>query len=118
MSDRLGLSCVIARHSHSLNFFNPLFLVTTKWEKLPLPERSKRALQEAIKFLPFFLRDADGIDGEVFDFTQKGGWQKLDTLLPLLYRSTGWSGRPWISHLGLVLDELKVSDLSFLWGCL
>ena len=70
--------------------------------------------------LPYFLNNALGIDDEVEDFTQDGGWQKLDNLLPLLHRSGGWLGglESWIDYLDQFAYTLNVSLFPFLGGCL
>jgi hypothetical protein len=52
-------------------------------------------------------------DDEVVDFTQNGGWQKINNLLVLLYRYSRWfRDQPfgsWISCLQGISDRLKVS---------
>ena len=89
-----------------------MFTVPAKWEELPLSELSRHCLQAAINYLPYFLNSTTGIDdGEVRDFTQNGGWQKLDSLLPLLHHSGGSVN---IDHLGQFADKLKVGVFSLL----
>jgi hypothetical protein len=55
-----------------------------------------------------------GLDDDVVGFTQNGGWQKVDKMLPLLYSFSGWfrgssSFGSWISRLQKIFDRLKVS---------
>ncbi|RXW18054.1 hypothetical protein EST38_g7798 [Candolleomyces aberdarensis] len=74
-----------------------------KWEELPLPKPQRDCLREAIKSLPPFLCKAAASldDDEVVDFTQKGGWPKLDKLLPLVYRTRSSPNMRafWINYL-------------------
>ena len=97
--------------------YNPLFLVPAKWEELPFPELNKRSLKEAVEYLPYFLNKASAIDDEVIRFTQSGGWQKMNNMLPPLYRSGRWlfgHFYEWISRLSEFTDNLGVSDYPFL----
>ncbi|RXW15765.1 hypothetical protein EST38_g10096 [Candolleomyces aberdarensis] len=55
-----------------------------KWEELPLPVLYRRSLKAAVEDLPLILYIAPALDDEVRGFTQNGGWQKVDSLLPLL----------------------------------
>ncbi|KAJ2929821.1 hypothetical protein H1R20_g7267, partial [Candolleomyces eurysporus] len=58
-----------------------------KWSELPLRLLYRCCLMEAVEDLPFFLSSVpSAIDEEVVGFTHNGGWQKIDNLLPLLYR--------------------------------
>ncbi|KAJ2924165.1 hypothetical protein H1R20_g12930, partial [Candolleomyces eurysporus] len=82
-----------------------------RWEELPLPKLYRRSLEDAVDGLPSFLGGANAIDGdEVVRFTQNGGWQKIDSLLPLLHRKSGYiSGdfEGWVMDLGNFTDLLK-----------
>ncbi|RXW17449.1 hypothetical protein EST38_g8407, partial [Candolleomyces aberdarensis] len=79
-----------------------------KWEELPLPDLYRHSLQEAVKDLPSFLKDAPAIDDEeVVGFTQNGGWQKINNLLPLLCNTSPWIGDDWIEALQKLTDRLK-----------
>jgi hypothetical protein len=74
-------------------------------------------VEEAVQVLPFFLTSAQTAldDGEVVGFTQNGGWQKVDNLVPLLYRFKGWFSyhcENWISAVREISDCLKVSHSS------
>ncbi|KAJ2935590.1 hypothetical protein H1R20_g1506, partial [Candolleomyces eurysporus] len=61
------------------------YSLSAEWEDLPLPKLHRRSLQEAVEDLPSFLSAVDAIDDdEVVAFTQNGGWQKINSLLPLL----------------------------------
>ncbi|KAJ2921850.1 hypothetical protein H1R20_g15244, partial [Candolleomyces eurysporus] len=83
------------------------------WEELPLPESHRRWLMGAARTLPFFLAQALGIDDEVFDFTEKGGWHKIDKLLPLSYRMKGWlyySFQQWRENLRHFAFTLTVKN--------
>jgi hypothetical protein len=54
-------------------------------------------------------------EDEVVGFTQNGGWQKVDNLVPLLYHFDHWffSYRgAWISAVREISDRLKVSHSS------
>jgi hypothetical protein len=77
-------------------------------------ELHRRSLKEAVEDLPFFLGSSKIAldDDEVVSFTQNGGWQKVDKILPLLF--SGWLHESslfesWISHLQNISDRLKVS---------
>ncbi|KAJ2930614.1 hypothetical protein H1R20_g6485, partial [Candolleomyces eurysporus] len=81
-----------------------------KWENLRLPLLHRRSLKEAIEDLPSFMSSATAIDDEVAGFTENGGWQKIDRLLPPLCRSYGWSSRSfddWLGTLRSFTDHLK-----------
>ena len=91
--------------------YNLLLLVPAKWDDLPLPALYKRSLDEAILDVPWFLCNYPA-DDEVVGFTQNGGWQKINNLLPLRYREDTWLFRmfgPWINGLQNFTDHLKVS---------
>ncbi|KAJ2926454.1 hypothetical protein H1R20_g10638, partial [Candolleomyces eurysporus] len=82
----------------------------SKWEELPLPVLYRRSLQVAVEDLPLILGIAGGIDDEVLEFTQNGGWQKMDSLLPLLYRLDGRLSKEfynWTQRLDLFTKKLK-----------
>jgi hypothetical protein len=89
-------------------------VVLTEWETLPLSRLHKLSLKEALEDLPFSLdAAAAAIDDEVVRFTQNNGWQKMDNLLPLLYRSKGWfcdTFDDWTAHLDRFTEEMKVSS--------
>ncbi|KAJ2923762.1 hypothetical protein H1R20_g13330, partial [Candolleomyces eurysporus] len=55
-----------------------------KWEALPLLERHKYSLREAIEDLPLLLGGANTLEDEFADFTHHDGWAKLEKLLLLL----------------------------------
>ncbi|RXW20301.1 hypothetical protein EST38_g5562 [Candolleomyces aberdarensis] len=82
-----------------------------EWEELPLPELYRESLQEAVEDLPSFLNGAPAIDDEeVIGFTQNGGWQKINNLLPLLYRPDRWFCKnfdDWIGSLQKFTNCLK-----------
>ncbi|KAJ2926462.1 hypothetical protein H1R20_g10636, partial [Candolleomyces eurysporus] len=81
-----------------------------KWKELPLPVLQRCSLKAAVEDLPTILCIARDSDDEVFEFTQNGGWQKMDNLLPLLYRSNGWFFRDfdvWIERLNHYASKLK-----------
>ena len=83
-----------------------------RWEKLPIPESSRRSLELALEFLPDYLSESTGVDDEVVDFTEKGGWRKIDKLFPLLMRfnsSLDWED--WTEPLRRFTVDVKVSDL-------
>ncbi|RXW19729.1 hypothetical protein EST38_g6121 [Candolleomyces aberdarensis] len=84
-----------------------------KWEELPFPDSPERSLKIAIELLPFFLSSAAAaLDQEVADFTQNGGWPKIDNLLPLLYHRTGRclpsETERWIGSLRRLIDIMKL----------
>jgi hypothetical protein len=54
-------------------------------------------------------------DDEVVGFTQNGGWQKVDNLVPLLYRFDSWFYgyfEVWTSAVCKISDHLKVGHSS------
>jgi hypothetical protein len=60
-------------------------------------------------------------DDEVVDFTQNSGWQKVDSLVPLLYCFDGWfrsNCEDWISAVREISDHLKVRHSSSRRGTL
>ncbi|RXW12696.1 hypothetical protein EST38_g13159 [Candolleomyces aberdarensis] len=84
-----------------------------KWEELPLPVLYRRSLKAAVGDLPFIIGHLGATD-EVLAFTQNGGWQKINNLLPLLYRLVGWLFREfkvWIRRLGDFTKLLKYKKL-------
>lgn len=100
--------------------FNLSVLVSARWEELPLSELHRESLRKAVINLPFFLGSPKTAldDDEVVGFTQNGGWQKVDNLVPLLYRFDPWFRghcRDWIRAVREISDRrrLKVSH-SFL----
>ena len=91
------------------------------WDELSLPELYKRSLKEAVQDLPCFLYNYPANDEEVVSFTQNGGWQKIDYLLPVLYRSSTWFFNAfefWIGPLCKFSDGLQVSRSSLCRGSL
>ncbi|RXW18418.1 hypothetical protein EST38_g7431 [Candolleomyces aberdarensis] len=85
--------------------------VPDKWEELPLPESARRALEKAVELLPFFLSRASvALDDEVADFTQNGGWRKIDVLFLLLWTQMHWTNgrfKGWIASLRQFTNNLK-----------
>ncbi|KAJ2925064.1 hypothetical protein H1R20_g12040, partial [Candolleomyces eurysporus] len=84
-----------------------------KWEELTLSAIERRSLRAAIEDLPLFLTGATSIGGEVFEFTQNSGWQKINNLWPLIYRSEGWLFHEfdhWITLLGQFTDRLNTDQ--------
>ena len=64
--------------------------------------------------MPFLLQLDINVDDDVVEFTQKGGWRKIDKLLPLAYqerRNVLW--RSWGLTLDKLPDTLQVGE--FLW---
>jgi hypothetical protein len=57
------------------------------------------------------LSRAHAIDDEVVGFTQNGGWQKIDTVLPLVYGLNRFMPRTWMDNLRCFANNLKVSHL-------
>jgi hypothetical protein len=85
-----------------------------EWEAIPL--NHQRALIQAVEGLSFFLGRAIAMDDEIVDFTQKGGWRKINSLLPLFVRLKEWPFQgfeDWIANLRQLADRLKVRD--FTW---
>ncbi|RXW20595.1 hypothetical protein EST38_g5257 [Candolleomyces aberdarensis] len=82
-----------------------------KWDELPLPKLCRDSLREVMDGLPSFLAGVgDDVIDEVVAFTQNGGWQKIDNLIPLLYLHGGWFSRnfdSWIGDLHTFTDRLK-----------
>ena len=76
----------------------------------------RASLEEAVEDLPFFLNKAPAIDDDgVVGFTQNGGWQRINNVLPLLYHRDKWlfdEFRYWIGALREFANHLKVSHSS------
>jgi hypothetical protein len=76
---------------------------------------SKRCVSFAICCLGWFSHDGDAIDDELVDFTQKGGWYKIDTVLckrsgyDILLLEGGWDIDVWAEGLDKAAEALKVS---------
>ena len=86
-----------------------------RWKDLPIPEYRRRSLEVAFQHLPNFLNGSTAVDDEVVDFTQNGGWRKIDKLFPLL-RIHGIPFRQdWMASLRQFTAKVKVSDLPFVW---
>ncbi|KAJ2921767.1 hypothetical protein H1R20_g15325, partial [Candolleomyces eurysporus] len=87
--------------------------VPDKWEELPLPELYRHSLKEAVNLVLSFLSGAHAIDvddEEIVGFTENGGWQKINSLLPLLGRTNIhlWDYfDKWIAALLYFTDRLK-----------
>ena len=99
---------------------NALSLVPDQWEQLPLPESPKVSLEIAVWLLPFYLTETFLPDDELVAFAHNGGWQKIDKLLPPLYRNRRkalpYEWRLWIGTLCRHTDGLKVGHIALL-GC-
>ncbi|KAJ2921769.1 hypothetical protein H1R20_g15327, partial [Candolleomyces eurysporus] len=82
-----------------------------KWEDLPLQKLYRDSLEEAIEDLPSFLSAVDAIDDdEVVAFTQNGGWQTINSLLPLMFPQSRYlrvDFNHWIRDLQSFTDGLK-----------
>jgi hypothetical protein len=63
--------------------------------------------------LPFLLSaQREDLDhDEVVDFTQNGGWQKINTFFPLLFSEGGSPFEHWMNPLRSSTERLKVSSL-------
>ncbi|KAJ2923815.1 hypothetical protein H1R20_g13279, partial [Candolleomyces eurysporus] len=88
-----------------------------EWEELSLSELHKRSLEEVVNDLPSFLKGLYAIntigDDEVILFTRNRGWQKISSLLPLLYRGGRYfcsSSADWIVDLRDFTDLLKARE--------
>ena len=96
-----------------------LFPAPERWEEIPLPHSLMESLSIAFDVLPFSLSKSATVDDEVADFTQNGGWRKIDKLFPLLpIRVDGWLlyhgvkfCENWIASLRHCTAHVKVSDL-------
>jgi hypothetical protein len=77
----------------------------TKWEELPLPALH---IRNAVRHLARFLARAHDIDEEVVDFTENGGWQKIESVLPLMF-NCHLRLKSWIQCLRHFTSALKVS---------
>jgi hypothetical protein len=64
-------------------------------------------VKKAIWYLPEFLNRAHAIDDEVVEFTEKGGWQKIDDVL--LRVVSRYVLDEWIGSLRHFTSALKVS---------
>ena len=88
------------------------------WKELPLQESPKLSLAIAVRHLPFFLSKSTAVDDEVAQFTQNGGWRKLDKLRCLI----DWMPSPtrycegWIASLRQFTTNVKVRDLPLFEG--
>ncbi|KAJ2929823.1 hypothetical protein H1R20_g7264, partial [Candolleomyces eurysporus] len=82
-----------------------------QWDELPLPVLHRRLLRETLEDLAPFLSHAPALgDDEVVGFTQTGGWQKINDLLPLLYRLGQWlfiQFMDWVRLLDRFADDMK-----------
>ncbi|RXW18422.1 hypothetical protein EST38_g7435 [Candolleomyces aberdarensis] len=86
----------------------PLEIDSHGWEELPLSEPRRSALLEAVKGLPSFLEGAAGIEGDIVDFSRRGGWDKFDKLLPLARQMDPTRClNDWVKSLILVADRLE-----------
>jgi hypothetical protein len=65
-------------------------------------------VKKAIWYLPSFLNRAHAIDDEVVEFTEKGGWQKIDDVFPLVLGS-GLHLPSWMPSIRKYTSALKVS---------
>jgi hypothetical protein len=71
-------------------------------------------LKEAVVTLPMALGSWAAIE-EAVTFTEKGGWHKVDKLLPLVYPPSWEFGRDvfdWLNNLDRLIDKLRVSRSS------
>jgi hypothetical protein len=78
---------------------------------------------EAVSLLPFSLGSPRNVldEDEVVGFTQNGGWQKVDNLVPLLHRFDPefcYHCEQWINAVHEISDHLKVSHSSSRRGSL
>ncbi|KAJ2917312.1 hypothetical protein MD484_g3118, partial [Candolleomyces efflorescens] len=82
------------------------------WDEFSLSELHRRCLKDAVEDLPHFLASPTAaLDDAVVGFTQNGGWQKVDKLLPLL--TATWGGlfpKSWPSSVHQVSDKLKYQN--------
>ncbi|RXW20270.1 hypothetical protein EST38_g5578 [Candolleomyces aberdarensis] len=77
-------------------------------EKRPLSRIQRTSLQEAVLNLPFFWEKVTVIDEEIVEFTRKGGWHKIDKLLPstcYMVSSVFWES--WTNSFCRAVDNLK-----------
>ncbi|KAJ2925269.1 hypothetical protein H1R20_g11812, partial [Candolleomyces eurysporus] len=74
------------------------------WEDLSF---SEQCLAHAIGELADWLTRDVALDDEIVDFTQKGGWHKIDTLLPLERDLMTVENSVWVKYLSGVTDDLK-----------
>ena len=73
---------------------------------------SEKYLVWAIEDLAYCLADADAMIDEIVDFTRKGGWHKIDMILPLasdlIFYDDEYNTLDWIRWLGVTAENLKV----------
>ncbi|KAJ2925562.1 hypothetical protein H1R20_g11534, partial [Candolleomyces eurysporus] len=108
-------------HTHLARCFNQQIIecpldfdsLPDEWEELPLSEPHKHSLKQAIHALPFFLGNTTDSDKEVSDFTAKGGWHRIDKLLPLWSRRKTWIVylfHDWIESLRRFIEDLTARN--------
>ncbi|KAJ2915217.1 hypothetical protein MD484_g5212, partial [Candolleomyces efflorescens] len=80
-----------------------------KLGELPLSELHRSCLKNAVDDLPRLLASPTTAldDDEVVGFTQNGGWQKVDKLLPLVILHPPYYIDFWYPSVHLVSDKLK-----------
>jgi hypothetical protein len=66
-------------------------------------------VKQAIQYLPLFLKRAHAIGDEVVEFTEKGGWQKIDDALLRVTGGYGSDLTQWTRILGHFTWALEVS---------
>jgi hypothetical protein len=69
-------------------------------------------MQMAVGNLTYYLCETS-IEEEIVDFTEMGGWHKVDKLLPLVYDQSDEMLESWVSDIREAADNLKASGLSF-----
>lgn len=96
--------------------YNPSVLVPAAWGDLPLSTRHWDSLNYCAVDLPMFLASHQtDIDDEIVSFTQNGGWQKINNLLPPLIRSDHVhryfldTNLVWVDAVQILFHNLKVS---------
>ena len=76
-------------------------------------------MANAINYLGFYTQCVVAIDDEIVDFTQKGGWHKIDKVLFSRF-SIIFHGQDdpldWAMLLSYLADELKVRKFLLLPG--
>ena len=90
-----------------------------RWRQLPLAESPRTSLRIAVEILPFSLRKSAAVDDEVADFTQNGGWHKIDKLFPLLLSGSSIPASfcgGWIADLRRFTTNMKVSGVPLFGG--
>ena len=79
------------------------------WEDL---SSSEKYLVWAIDDLAYCLDKADAMIDEIVGFTRKGGWHKIDMILPsafhLIFRNSGSYPHNWIEWFRGIAENLKV----------